>query len=113
MRQVVFKADSWIPRAPVKLRVGMPRDQWIVETMSEAFDEVMQNRWLSYDYENEEHQQILKEAAAKGDEQHPIFWSKPRKEPKTLFHKRKQAAPEAGPPLPPGLSPRLAGHLIT
>ena len=59
--------------------------------MTEAFDEIMQNRWLSYDYENEEHLQILRDAAAKTEDQHPIFWSKPRKEPKTLFHKRRCA----------------------
>ena len=59
--------------------------------MTEAFNEIMQNRWLSYDYENDEHLEILREAPAKGEDQHPIFWSKPRKEPKTLFHKRRCA----------------------
>ena len=91
MRQVVFKKDSWLPRAPIKLRVGKPRDQWVVEMLGEALDEVMQNKWLSYELENEEHQQILREAAAKGDEQHYIFRSKPRKEPKTLFMKGRRA----------------------
>ena len=112
MRQVVFKQESWIPRAPIKLRVGKPRDQWVVETMTEAFDEVMQNRWLSYDYENEEHQQILREAAAKGDEQHHIFWSKPRKEPKTLFMKRHRAAAVADSAQPSGWDPSLANLLL-
>ena len=54
MRQVVFKHNTYAPRSVDIRRPGKPRGQWIVETMTEAFDEIMNNEWLRYEVENEE-----------------------------------------------------------
>jgi len=38
LHQITFKSILKEPRLPIKRRVGRPRDQWIVETMKEAFE---------------------------------------------------------------------------
>ena len=63
MRQVVFEGTSWIPKRVDRRRVGKPREQWVGETLSEAFDERMKDEWIQYEAESEEHQEILLEGA--------------------------------------------------
>ena len=63
MREVVVAQGTWCPRTVPYRRRGARRKQWIAETMYEAFDEVFDNEWVRYDFENEEHNDIILEAA--------------------------------------------------
>ena len=63
MRQVTFEENTYKPRQPEYRRPGKPRDQFIIETMKEAFDELVDNIWFHYNEDDPEHTQIIVDAA--------------------------------------------------
>ena len=60
LKQVVFEPNTFKSRRQVKRRAGKPIEVWIVETMEEAFDEIINDRWTRFDSENEDQIALLK-----------------------------------------------------
>jgi len=73
LHQLTFEGETKTPRTVGKRRTGRPREQWINETCSEAFDEIMQNEFLEFDFNNEEHINIL---VSEARERKTIFQTK-------------------------------------
>ena len=76
MRPVVFEANMRQARVIPTRRPGEPREQWIVATMSDAFDCGMHTDAVRYEEDNEKHLETLLEAAGKRE---GSFEMKPRK----------------------------------
>ena len=83
MRQVTFEGNTWKPRNVTARRRGRPRDQWLVEAMRTAFDELVQNDHVHFDWEDSNHVQMVVAAAQKPA--HEIFDSKPPSDKQLIF----------------------------
>lgn len=84
IKQVVFEPNSYRPRRPPKRRAGKLREVWIVETMEEAFDEIINDRLIHFDPENEDQIALLKPYAEKREH---IFETKTKHAPTQVFCK--------------------------
>ena len=83
LHQVTFEGETKTPRVVGKRRTGRPRDQWINETCEEAFDEIMQNEYLTFDFNNEEHINILVKEA---NDRKTIFQTKLKELKNNIFN---------------------------
>lgn len=82
LHQVTFEGTTKKPRTVGKRRTGRPRDQWINETCAEAFDEIMKNEFVEFDFENEEHMDILLQEATN---RNTIFQTKEKTHIQNIF----------------------------
>lgn len=82
MYQVTFEPGTRLPKMARFLRAGRPRAQWITQTMSEALDEILQHTGIVFDFDNQEHLDIIWEEAIN---RQGIFATKPQTERRRIF----------------------------
>ena len=67
LHQVVFRDQNKKPRIVEDRRSGRPREDWLWETMDDAFDLITNNQYIRYDEENPEHLEWQVEVAKNRD----------------------------------------------
>ena len=82
MREVTFEKDTIHPRLVKQRRPGRPRDHWLLSTMTEAWDEIVDNENIHFDITSETDLAALKDHAT---QRLGIFETKPFLEPYKIF----------------------------
>ena len=59
LRQVIFEKDTLHPREIFKRRSGKPRLDWTINTLTLAWDTIMENPYLPFNIDEQEHIDIL------------------------------------------------------
>ena len=75
LHQVTFEGDTKFPRLAIRRRAGRPRDNWLVNTMKEAYKEFIPAEFDELDFWNEHELNWLVDAARRRES---IFETKPK-----------------------------------
>ncbi len=59
VREVVFEGTEYNPRIITKRRSGLTRESWILSSLTEAFDEHVNDRNVHFDIYDQQHMEII------------------------------------------------------
>jgi len=89
LHEITFENAIKTPRLPIKRRIGRPRDQWIVETMKEAYEHIMLKEEkvdpTSYTPFHPTDREKIKKLVQTAENREHIFATKPHKFNRNTF----------------------------